>query len=569
MPIAGTLTERDLAAGFEPSIGDTVILSDLARCQPQHAIALENVKGKWWLRRYTTESGQGEMLCVEQRDMQDPQSCLAPALTYPLRLEGTYDIWVGTYRDVAQGGIDIKLSGDTTYFPIRPALEDAIDQWPPTDTGRLVECFWTTRELAGQEILLRQPHGTYGTIWWGMCNAHVAYIKLIRRDPAQLRQGREDLARLKRKTVIWDRDGYSYVWQWGEQNLDCILQQIEMLRDAADIVNWCTGPTLQAWFPHPMSLARSTTAGRLGDQRFTRVYRYFEEQGMDILQVLVERCVRLGLKIHTSCRANKVTSHNRADLQAKHPAWLGQHGLNYADEGLQAFLTEYLLYIPEHYDVDGLTIDLTRAPLFFNDDQPGKMEAMTRYLRGLRTGLDRLGRAKGKRLDLFVTFECEGMYRNSSVLFRPRGWTPSYQGLDVQTWVNERIVDCIMPEGKDVEEYIAMCRGTPVMCCPRLSASLTFDGQILRGDWQDRPPGDPQAHEDKRDICIEKEYGPLEILAGILKWYDAGAHGVFLFNQEGGGTPLRHLRYPELSRQELAAGRPYGRQVRERITWSA
>ena len=57
MPIAATLTERDLAAGFEPSVGDTVILSDLARCQPQRAIALENVKGKWWLRRYTTESG--------------------------------------------------------------------------------------------------------------------------------------------------------------------------------------------------------------------------------------------------------------------------------------------------------------------------------------------------------------------------------------------------------------------------------------------------------------------------------------------------------------------------------
>ena len=34
-------------------------------------------------------------------------------------------------------------------------------------------------------------------------------------------------ARLDRKGVMMDRDGLNYVWDWGEDNLDCILQPAE------------------------------------------------------------------------------------------------------------------------------------------------------------------------------------------------------------------------------------------------------------------------------------------------------------------------------------------------------
>ena len=562
------LTECDLDAGVSPAIGDTVILGDWTRCRPQTAVTAESIRGRWWRRPYEADGGRGVMLCVEQRDKDYPESCLAPALTYPLRLEGTYEIWVGTYRDVAQGGIDIKFSGDTAYHSIRPAMGDAISEWPPTDTGKLVECLWQTAALSGQDICLRQPHGTYGTFWWGLCNAHIAYLKLIRRDPAQVRREETELARLERKTVIWDRDGFSYIWQWGEQNLDCILQQVEMLRGTADILNWCIGESLFFTnFPHPMAGTRYHGGDRLGDHRYGRTCNYFEDQGIDVLRLLVERCHDVGMKIHASQRANHLLFGAHETVKAQHPEWLGTAGrLNYANEELQRFMADHLLYIPGHYDVDGLTIDFTRAPLFFPADQEDKCELMTRYLRLLRAGLDRVGRERGRPVSLFVSFECEGMYRPHA--FRPRGWTPELTGLDIRTWVNERLVDCIMPEGKDAADYIAMCRGTGVMCCPRRSASLTLDGQVLRGEWQDRPPGDPVAAENKQDICFEKEYGPLEIFAGILKWYDAGADGVFLFNQEGGGTVLRHLRYPELMRQEIAAGVSHGHRVLGRATWT-
>ena len=555
---AQLLTDEDLKAGRVPAAGDTVILTDLANCYPRSAIRQESVKGKWWLRSYRTESGAtGEMLCVEERDMDDPASCIAPELTYHVNLGGVYDIWVGTYTTLNGGGIDIKLTSEKAYTPVDPC-EEGIKQWPPADrAGKLVECFYETADLTDQNIHLRQPHGTYQSFWWGLCNAHVAYLKLIRRSPDDVQREATARAKLERKGVIVDRDGWSYVWWWGEENLDCILQQVQALRFGnVDILNWCIGESLNTNFPHPMTTGRSTwQGGRLGDARAERIFRYFEDNGIDVLKVLVDRCHEVGLKIFVSHRANSAQRTN--NIWEEHPEWWGDHGLNYANPEVQAFLEKFLLYIPEHYDVDGLTIELTRHPPFFNDGQENQFELMTDYLRGLRSGLDSIGEEKGKHLELRVSFECGAW----------RGFTAENCGLDVQTWVDENIVDCIMPQGRDVPKYIEMCRGKTTLCYPRRGAGQGFDGSILDLAHS----GDPTAADDKQDRWRETEYAPLELLRGFLDWYDAGADGVFLFNVSpdmwDSITTLRNLPYPEIIRQELASGQPFGRRVGEQVQW--
>ena len=160
------LTDADLAAGRQPAVGDTVILSDFGACYPRSACAPTSTRGKWWLRGYTTASGQaGRMLCVEERDKEHPETCLAPALTYPLKLAGVYDIWVGTYRPRYGGGVDIKLTADKVFGSIDPWQKE-LRQWPPpeADVGRLVEVFFKTAELSGQSLHLRQPDQTYQSL---------------------------------------------------------------------------------------------------------------------------------------------------------------------------------------------------------------------------------------------------------------------------------------------------------------------------------------------------------------------------------------------------------------------
>ncbi len=541
---AAVLTDKDLAAGKTPKVGDTVILSDFTRCFPRSAVGGKNVKGKWWLRPYETADGKkGQMICVEQRDMDNPKSCLVPALTYPVELEGIYDIWVGTYIPLNAGGVDIKLTSDKIYSPIDPA-EDGIKQWPPVERiGKLVECFFKTASLTGENIQLRQPHGTYQSYWWGLCNAHVDYIKLIRRSPKDVKREAEKKAKMEKKGVIVDRDGFSYFWWWGENNLDCILQQVQNLsHNNVEAMNLCVSELDGTNFPHPMVTKTITPGGpRLGDKRAKAVMEYFAENKIDFLQTMINRCHEVGIEIYASQRAGS--------------------GKDYGNAEEKKFWLDFLLWIPENYDVDGLTLDFTRHPPFFEEDLPQQeqFDHINNYLRQLRARLDKLGDERGKRFALNASFETGLQYRS----FR----TAESSGLDVQTWVDENLVDRIMPEGRQVSKYIEMCKGKKVLCYPKRGAGMAFDGSIIKQNH----PGDPVASDNKQDRWREEDYTPIELLTGILKWYDQGADGVFLFNLEpdmwGSYVTMRNLPYPEIIRKEVASGQPFGRRVGGKIKW--
>jgi len=547
------LGDEDIASGRIPAFGDTIILSDFARCEPSTALSESSQKGKWWLRPHTTEKGSGRILCVEQRDMDDPESCIAPALTYPLDLKGAYDIWVAVYRPVFGGGIDIKLTTDRTYTHMDP-WEEAHNDWtPPAKVGNLVECFYKTAKLRGQDIHLRQPHGTYQSFWWGLCNAHVAYVKLVRRWPREVRGQQERLEGLQRKGVVIDRDGFSHLWNWGVEDIDCVLGQVEQMQYGnVEAVNWCIGGSMATNFPHPMT-GRIVTHNRLGDRRATRVHQSFIDRGIDILQVLVERCREIGIKIYASHRAN--VHYYPSKAWDEHPDWRlkNSRGLDYANPSARGYYRDMLLYIAEHYDIDGLTIDFTRHRRHFNPGQEDEFGHMNTYLRELRAGLDEIGAKKGRRLVLNASFTA-GVWYDS--------WTPAQQGLDVHTWVEEGFVDCIMPVGRDHMKYINMCAGKATKCYPRVTYQSTFDGNAAGKNIHD-----PTPNEDKKDRPDNFHLGPWDYIKGVKAWYDAGADGVMLFNLPDAWTTLRPLPYPGLLAEQMQSKDLYGRREGPAVTW--
>ena len=556
------LTDASLASGQQPDTGDTVILSDFARCFPRSAIGSENKAGAWWLRPYKTSGGmEGKMLCVEARDKEKPDTCVAPSLTYPLSLSGVYDIWVGTYRPEFGGGIDIKLTRDKVYGTIDP-WECPIDAWPlkSGSAGKLVEVFWKTADVTGQNILLRQPHGTYQSLWWGLCNAHIAYIKLIRRDPAEVQGAvQAKTAGPKGKGIVIDRDGMSWVWMWGTEDVDCILQQIEQFQYGnVEALNWCQGTTFATNFPHPMSTGFTgygPICGRLGDRRYDLVERSFKTRGIDVLQTLTDRCHEIGIKIYVSQRTSEggATDQSRA-----HPEWFLKTGgakgwsANWALPEVRKFFVDFMLYTAGNYDIDGLTIDFSRCRYNFEAGEE-KPEHMTEYLRELRKGLDRIGLERGKHLVLNASFAGNTWYESR---------TPEQQGLDPVTWVKESLVDCIMPEGREAAKYIETCRGTKTRCCPRYCMTMSFDGDSLMPNLHD-----PTPEEDKADRSPFYQYGPRQIVEGVLKWYQAGAEGVFLFNFSDAWMTLRNLPYPDVLNGEIASGQPANMREGDEVAW--
>ena len=568
------LTDADLQAGKRPETGDTVLLSDFSRCYPQSVLRTESVKGKWWLRPYRTASGKtGTMLCVEERDMDDPQSCIAPELKYHLNLEGTYDIWVGTYRPIFGGGIDIKLSHDKMYGTIDP-WQTGLNQWPPPDEqiGRIVECFWKTDDLTDQDIYLRQPHGAYQGFWWGLCEAHVAYIKLIRRSPEEVARQAAAKAKLREKGVIINRDGFSWIWAWGTDNLDCVLQQVENLQyDNVNALDFCIAahattriinyPTATYTTKYDLAKAR-----RLGSKRALPIYQKFEDNNIDILEILTERCHELGIKIYANFRINSIS---HGDAWRQHPEWRqdrpnpgpsekrSESSWDFAKPGPREFYRDFMLYAAENYDIDGITVDFSRGRRRqVTPPAQDKLEYMNIFMRELRQGLNEIAAAKGKPLALNTSFVCHCRADHAS---------PQQQGLDIQTWVDENIVDLIMPHGRDAMDYVEMAKGKETKCYVRTSRGRDFAGQVLQA------PGTlsryPHPGEGKQDRPASPQWFPLDYIEELLKWYDAGADGVYQFNLSDAWVPYRNLAYPKLLRQEVASGQPFGQRKGEKVEW--
>ncbi|MEW6753645.1 MAG: hypothetical protein AB1505_22075 [Candidatus Latescibacterota bacterium] len=124
------------------------------------------------------------------------------------------------------------------------------------------------------------------------------------------------------------------------------------------------------------------------------------------------------------------------------------------------------------YDNDGLHLEFCRAVPFFAADERDKMAHMTAFVRQLRQGLDRIGRERHRHLRLSIWFIPTPELMQSG---RPAGFAlehmylPSRQGMDPQVWVEERLVDLLIPAigtgDRDVEPaylgpWVGLARGS-------------------------------------------------------------------------------------------------------------
>ena len=136
--LRGRVFANVLEAPGDLRAGDEIIITDLTPLQPEEAVSAHSEKGKWWWRPYSTPDGeQHHLVCVEEQDTAEPQSCIAPSIRLPLNLEGWYEIWVRTYRHDIQGGIDVRLSGRALLLPRRPSPDQHNSRHGAASRGRV------------------------------------------------------------------------------------------------------------------------------------------------------------------------------------------------------------------------------------------------------------------------------------------------------------------------------------------------------------------------------------------------------------------------------------------------
>jgi len=501
---------RDVAGeppGIQP--GDEIVITDLSRITPAEAVSDRSVKGKWWGRRYrlADDAEERRLLCVEEHDLEDPASCLAPPLRLDLDLEGWYEIWVRTYRHREAGGIDVRLSGEPYFFHANPLQVDQTDGGPQPAYGALVDVLYRVDDLSGQDLVFQQPYGTYESEH-KRCNASLAGVRLVKLSDEQVAGLEAERAREDTRIIGYDNDGFSYFWKWGVHDKACIARLLEPLRDqSAAFFNIELGGLGGIHIPTPYTgMYQMTGHTRDGDYRANAFYRWCFENDVNIVDVLTERAHEVGLKLFVSLMMERCFS---LDTTMKaHPQWRVRRGRgrwDYALPEVQDFQVKKIAWIMEHHDIDGFIVDFTRYGHFFNEDEPDKFGHMNAFLRKVRAATDAVNAKKARKVALCGSFG-------------DRSWHLTHwgtgklddQGLDVATWLDEGIFDLLLPEGPTALDFVAMAEDSRTVVWPRMVARVTMDTHRGVGGAE----------------------GPKKLERGTKWAFDRGAPGIFFFNHD-------------------------------------
>ena len=218
----------------------------------------------------------------------------------------------------------------------------------------------------------------------------------------------------------------------------------------------------------------------------------------------------------------------------RHPEWCfatpwtgeGEPGhWNFAYPEMRRYVAANLVQIAREKDLDGLELDFARGFVFPPGEQWLQRDKLTHFVRDLRTSLLKIGRERGRPLLLGVRVP-ENLLGNH------------YDGLDLKTWVREKLVDILVPGCRsfevDVPAFRRLAAGSPIKIYPALDDHHSSDG-----------------------YCTP----PIEVFRGLVSnWRRQGADGLQAFNfayapfQDRPWWRLHQQFYREVSRPEGLGG---------------
>ena len=211
------------------------------------------------------------------------------------------------------------------------------------------------------------------------------------------------------------------------------------------------------------------------------------ETGVDPMAVFVDECHRCGMQAWASHRMNdghhtyQVLEYDKYQTQfyKDHPELRlqrkrdGQVSARY-DWNKPEIAAQNLAFVreaAEQYDIDGLDLDYTRIPPYFNEGEEAQgRQTMNQHVRDVRAMLDEVGRQKGKRLGLSAQlYQRDSLWKEhglvvtvaaAGLLIEQRTEGVSNEaivsesakddirvhfdgGLDVRTWVQEGLLDIL------------------------------------------------------------------------------------------------------------------------------
>ena len=374
------------------------------------------------------------------------------------------------------------------------------------------------------------------------------------------------------KAVVVNEDGHGGFYAGRYTSAESIRQKILGYRDTQlAVFEWCVTAGSRTNFPSRVTEIIGegmTEYPRRGDKLACEVLHQLAAQGVDTLAVVCSACREVGLPCYASVRMNGdypaswmgegIPRMFNSNFWWQHPELRlrGRQGedltkLSYAYPQVRQWRLRFLRELAAH-DIDGINMDFLRHPDFLGYDEPLlaefqrrygqdpralpaddprwldlRAEVMTDFVRSVRKLLDEAGARKGRRLGLSARVDWREY----------RQW-----GCDIARWMKEGLLDYLVLAQHtlggyefDLRPFVRMARGTG--CAIYFGEEACVSGHDLTPE-EDQAAAAGKAPPPVDTLTLQ------QYVSRARRWYQMGADGVHLFNDENNLPVLRVLGDP-------------------------
>ncbi|MCC7262374.1 MAG: hypothetical protein IT369_07625 [Candidatus Latescibacteria bacterium] len=341
--------------------------------------------------------------------------------------------------------------------------------------------------------------------------------------------------------IIYNWDGAPHGYAEVPQSLEHFVE-----RTYAPLANtqvgahfWCVGEHAARWPSQALELL-----GDVHQRRYENAYTYLftetvrarVERGEDPQAALLERGHALGLQVYASIRMNDnhfngaqvedlagLHHTEMTQMRREHPEWLlGRQtsewfalSWNFAVPEVREHRFRHIEEVCRTWAWDGVELDWQRHPFHLPHDHAYRLRyVLTDLQRAVRRLTDELSRQRGR--PFYLAARVAG---DLDMCLR--------LGYDIPAWVEEGLVDLIIPAGGaatdpavDVAGFVDLCRPRGIPVYPGFDSGLPdpFVG-----------PEDPRTKDRLRTRAIASRH------------YELGASGIYVFNWHANAETRRDL----------------------------
>ncbi len=331
--------------------------------------------------------------------------------------------------------------------------------------------------------------------------------------------------------IIYNWDGAPHGYSPTPQSLDSLLDKAyaPLIDTQVDALFWSCGGQGSRWPSDVLDFIGEAQGRRYqsaGAYTSTENIRQMYDRGEDPQEALIARGRELGIDVYASVRMNDnhfggaqvadlgslLKDHRVEELRYEHPEWvLGERtaewfalSWNMAVPEIRKRRYDHVEEVARRYDWDGIELDWQRHAFHFPDDEGYRLRyLLTDLQRAIRRMTEALGAERGR--PIYLAARVAGSLEMCRRI-----------GYDVPTWIDEGLVDILIPAGNavtdasiDVAGFAELCKGTDVAVYPGFDSNLPD------------PFVGPEELEDK---------DRLRTRAIASRYHRAGATGIYVFN---------------------------------------